>query len=61
MNTHDPHPDRGPSTPPTPMPGPGETPSPVRDLPPVQPTDPVFPPPHDPGVDAAPAGGAAPT
>ena len=39
-----------------PAPRPGEVPSPVRDVPPGQPTDPVFPPVRDPGVDpAAPA------
>ncbi len=39
----------GPFQPPPPKPG--EAPSPVRDLPPWQPTDPVFPPVRDPGVN----------
>ena len=34
-----------------PTPKPGEVPNPVRDVPPHQPTDPVFPPVHDPAVD----------
>mgnify|MGYP003418393991 FL=1 len=34
-----------------PEPRPGEVPSPVRDVPPNQPTDPVFPPVRDPGVN----------
>jgi hypothetical protein len=48
MNPHDPNP----AAPPRPKPG--EVPSPVRDVPPGQPTDPVFPPLHDPGVDPDP-------
>jgi hypothetical protein len=48
MNPHDP-------TPATPLrPKPGEVPSPVRDVPPGQPTDLVFPPLHDPGVNPDP-------
>ena len=34
-----------------PEPRPGEVTSPVRDVPPNQPTDPVFPPVRDPGVN----------
>lgn len=48
MNAQDPDP----ATPPRPKPG--EVPSPVRDVPPGQPTDPVFPPMHDPGVNPDP-------
>lgn len=44
--------DPNPATPPRPKPG--EVPSPVRDVPPGQPTDPVFPPMHDPGVNPDP-------
>ena len=53
MNAQIPNPrNPGPATPPRPQPG--EAPSPVRDVPPGQPTDPVFPPKHDPGVDPDP-------
>jgi hypothetical protein len=47
LNQHNPNPG-GPFQPPAPRPG--ETPSPVRDTPPWQPSDPVFPP-ADPGVN----------
>lgn len=49
MNPQDPNP----ATPPRPRPG--EVPSPVRDVPPGRPTDPVFPPVRDPGVNPDPA------
>lgn len=43
--------DPNPFQPPTPRPG--EVPSPVRDVPPHQPSDPVFPPDRAPDVDPA--------
>lgn len=45
--------DPNPATPPRSQPG--EVPSPVRDVPPGRPTDPVFPPVRDPGVNPDPA------